>query len=135
MNNPVLREPSDSEPLPRTAVPEDRIRVSVESARPGLVAVRVTGEIDMVTTTVLSERLRPLLEARGTAVLLDLTGVGFLGSAGLSELVAAKERAAERDVTLLLVANSRVVLRPLEVTGLLSLFQTFPSEEAALDQV
>jgi anti-sigma B factor antagonist len=55
-------------------------------------------------------------------LVVDLSEVSFLGSAGLAALVEAKD-AADRDGSrLLVVPGSRIVKRALEATGLLSLF-------------
>jgi anti-sigma B factor antagonist len=49
---------------------------------------------------------------------VDLDGVQFLGSAGLSVLVEANELASRQDGDLRLVCSSRPANRALEVTGL-----------------
>jgi anti-anti-sigma factor len=46
-----------------------------------------TGEIDMSNSTELADALRAVLQEDGRPVLVDLTGVGYLDSAGLTVLL------------------------------------------------
>ncbi|HEV2780715.1 MAG TPA: STAS domain-containing protein [Actinophytocola sp.] len=124
-----------NDPVRQTAEPEERMQVEVEQAAPDVAVLRLTGDLDLLTAGVLHGRLWPHLERPNSTVVLDFAQVGFLGSAGLSELVAANDTATKNGVRLVLVASSRTVLRPLEITGLRSLFQVFDSVEAALRQV
>lgn len=136
MNDPVRAderpEPDESHPLVETVAPEDRIQVGVSQVASDVAVVALSGDVDLLTAGVLHDRLWPHLRAGNSAVVLDLTGVDFLGSAGLSELVAAREAATRTELRLLLVASSRVVLRPLEITGLRSLFAIYDTVAAAL---
>jgi anti-sigma B factor antagonist len=67
-------------------------------------------------------------------LVLDLSGVTFLGSAGLAVLADAHNSASQRDVVLQVVASSRMVLRPLQVTGLDRLLTIVPDLRTATDQ-
>ena len=84
------------------------------------VVVRAGGELDMLTAPRLSRQL-DLAEAivvPPAPVVLDLTGVTFMASAGLSVLVAHHRRCADLGSRLAIVANSRAVTRPVKLTGL-----------------
>ncbi len=94
--------------------------------------VTVAGEIDMMTTPSLRAFLRQQLEHAGPLLVIDLTGVRFLGSSGLAVLVETLGGARERHVRLRLVCNSREVTRPLEATGLTELFEIHPDPDTAL---
>ena len=65
-------------------------------------------------------------------LVLDLSDVTCLGSAGLAVLVAAKDGADARGHTLRLVCGSRIVTRALEATGLLTLFDVADGVPQAL---
>jgi anti-sigma B factor antagonist len=97
------------------------IRFDVVGHAEGTRVLHVVGEIDTLTAPLLRSRLSQELHDV-TLLVLDLTEVTFLGSAGLAALVAAKDEAAAADVTLRLVPGSRIVTRALEATGLLPLF-------------
>jgi anti-sigma B factor antagonist len=118
------------EPVQLDGTPE--LNITVKEPSDDTVVVHLAGELDLVTTHTLQERLWPLFDRPRRAVLLDLTEVTFLGSTGLADLVNAKERAGRSGIRLLLVATGRVVLRPLEATGLMSIFPVYDSIDAAL---
>ena len=103
---------------------------------PGTVLLRVGGEVDTLTATRLQAGLDEALDsarADAAGVVVDLTGVTFLASSGLAVLIGGARRAAEVGRRLLLVAASRAVTRPLQVTGADALFDTHPDLAAALD--
>lgn len=124
-----------NEPVRETAAPEDRIQITIEQATTDVTVLKLAGDLDLLTAGVLHDRLWPHLERSASTIVLDFTQVGFLGSAGLAELVAANDTATRGGMRLILVATSRTVLRPLEITGLRSVFQVCESLEAALAQV
>jgi anti-sigma B factor antagonist len=89
----------------------------------GTVVVRVAGDLDVASAPLLRGALRDVIEAQGNLFLkLDLAGMAFLDSTGLSVLVGAAHRLRESggDLTLTNVRGS--ALRVLEVTGSASLF-------------
>jgi anti-sigma B factor antagonist len=98
------------------------VSVDVSVTGPGAVVTAV-GEIDSTSAPVLRERLEALLEGEVTEFTVDLTAVTFLDSAGLCVLAAAHRSAARQDVTMRVLASSRAVIRPLQITGLWSLLK------------
>lgn len=83
--------------------------------------LQASGEIDILSAPALRSALLPALES-AERVVLDLSGVSFLGSSGLAVLVEARDQAQQGGRTLRLVCSSRIVLRALEATGLRDLF-------------
>ncbi len=57
------------------------------------VVVSVTGEVDIATTVQLSQALGAGLRRGAKGLVCDLTGVSFLGAAGMTTLVLARRRA------------------------------------------
>jgi anti-sigma B factor antagonist len=97
--------------------------------------LHVAGEVDAVTAPELAGALAPLWATAPGApglVVLDLSEVGFLGTAGLFELAHAAERAEADQVTLRLVGGPRCVERALEVAGLSSRLPVSAHLEQAL---
>lgn len=101
---------------------DDVITLSTSTSDNGAVTVTVVGEVDTFTAPVLRSTLDTQLEQSPKELIIDLSGVQFLGSAGLAVLVETQKSARSRDVDLRLVATTRAVTRPLEVTGLIDLF-------------
>ncbi|MCF7553353.1 MULTISPECIES: STAS domain-containing protein [Pseudonocardia] len=91
----------------------------------------VRGEIDTLTAPLLRTELDARLPA-APLVVLDLSGVTFLGSAGLAVLVAAKDQVDRSGHSLKLVCGSRIVTRALQATGLLGLFDVADGVTEAL---
>lgn len=120
------------EPARMTEPAEEPLGIEIDEVRPDLVVVRLDGDLDLLTAPLLRERLLPLLDHADRVVVIDFSGVTFLGSAGLSELAAAADAAGRNDARIVLVATAHVVLRPLEITGLHTVFPIFDSIESAL---
>ena len=112
-------------------VPEEPMGVDVRRAE-GASVIRLSGEIDMLTTPTLRAKVTEELAGEPSVLVLDMLGVEFLGSSGLALLVEALEESRTRQIALRLVANSRPVSRPLQATGLTDLFEMYPSVEDAL---
>ena len=111
------------------------LEVTVERPRATVAVVRATGEVDATTVPVLRSRLADAVSDTTRDVALDLAGVEFMGSSGLSMLVEAQRAATARGGVLRLAAPSRAVLRPLELTGLLELFAVYSDTAAAVSDL
>lgn len=93
--------------------------------------LRVGGEIDLVTAPQLEESVTRALAQRPKVLVVDLTDVGFLASAGMSVLVAAHNQAGE-NTDMRLVASGSATFRPMELTGLSQALQIYPTLREAL---
>jgi anti-sigma B factor antagonist len=91
----------------------------------------VSGEIDSSSAPALRTRLDAVLDRGATDVTVDLTRVTFLDSAGLCVLAAAHRRAVRSDVRLRVLASSRAVIRPMQITGLFDLLHVATEESGA----
>jgi len=94
--------------------------------------LHVVGEIDTLTAPLLRAQLDGQI-AGVPLLVLDLTEVTFLGSAGLAVLVAAKDDAETREHRLRIVPGSRIVVRALQATGLLGIFDIADGVPQALE--
>ncbi len=97
--------------------PGDIIGLQVAEHGPDARVVTVSGEVDTLTAPRLAGFLSEQLSA-ARVVVVDLDGVEFLGSAGLSALFEANELAGREDRVLRLVCHSRIANRALEATEL-----------------
>jgi anti-anti-sigma factor len=80
------------------------------------VIVRVSGELDILTSPELRERVLGVLDTTDS-LLVDLVGVEFLSTSGVAALLDIGDAARRLGVRWTLVATGRSVLRPLEVSG------------------
>jgi anti-sigma B factor antagonist len=118
-----------------TGLPLDTV---VSRPRPDTVLLEVDGEVDTLTAPRLEAGLDAALAAARAddmAVVVDLSGVTFLASSGLAVLIGGARRVSASGRRLHLVAASRAVTRPLEVTGADVLFDIHPDVDAALAAV
>jgi anti-sigma B factor antagonist len=97
--------------------PADILGLQVAEHGPDVRVVTVTGEVDTLTAPKLASFLNEQLSA-ARVVVVDLDGVKFLGSAGLSALFEANELASREQRALRLVCHSRIVNRVLVATEL-----------------
>ncbi|NUP27279.1 MAG: STAS domain-containing protein [Nocardia sp.] len=95
----------------------------------GTAIVTVQGEVDMASAPQLQTALEDA-QRGGDALIVDMSDVGFLGSAGLSVLLVISE-AAEPGAGLRVVVSD-AVRRPIELTGLDKLLSVHESLPAAL---
>jgi anti-sigma B factor antagonist len=112
---------------------DEVVRFTIVDHGPAARVVNVIGEIDTLTAPVLRTRLEEHL-AEIELVVLDLSEVTFLGSAGLAVLVAARDEADRFNHKFRLVPGSRIVVRALEATGLLTLFDMADTAADALER-
>ncbi|ASU80210.1 anti-sigma factor antagonist [Actinopolyspora erythraea] len=97
-------------------------RMSTERPRRGVMVVSVFGELDMVTVPRFAELVQQRLESSAPVVVLDLTGVTFLGVEAIKVLAQSDLRAHLTGKRLSLVTGVRAVDRPLEALGLAARF-------------
>ena len=135
---PVL--PVDRPPPAATLAPDpqpgaESLTVTAHPVPPGVVVIRVRGEVDLVTSPLLRDALLAQLHGPGMQLIVDLTAVGFFGAAGLTALATARPAAIAVGVGLCLVANTRPVLLPLTITGMHTQFDIYPDLAHALRPV
>ena len=91
----------------------------VEGPEEGQLVARVCGELDAASDPLLQQTLLGALRATGRLLTLDLSGVTFFGSAGVTALVWLSQHPEAAGKHVRVVATSRIVTGPLELTGLL----------------
>jgi anti-sigma B factor antagonist len=93
-----------------------------ERRQAGCAVVVVRGDVDADTAPDVWVVARQAMEDKPVSLVLDCTGVTFFGSTGISLLLELRALCREQDLPFRLVADTRVVLRPLEATDLLREF-------------
>jgi anti-sigma B factor antagonist len=108
--------------------------IDVEHRADQPVVARVYGSIDLLTAQALRICVDDHVDTTDGLV-LDLSRVDFLAASGLTVLTDTDRRAARDNLAWAVVANSRPVLRPLEVLRLvhsLPIHDTVPDAVAAV---
>jgi anti-anti-sigma factor len=96
--------------------------------------VSASGALDLLTSPALEQLLTDTLQARPAGLIVDLTEVNFLSSAGMQVLVNVHS-AATPDVGFVVVADGRSTSRPLTLVGLTEVFDVVPTLQAGLDKL
>jgi anti-anti-sigma factor len=106
-----------------------------DGPRPGPAAVvSLPAEIDLTNAEAVTAQVRASLEPGATAVIADLTGTVFCDSAGIRQLLVARDLAEASGARLLLAApEDGAVRRVLRVTGMHQLLPSYPTVQAAQD--
>ncbi|MGW7682156.1 STAS domain-containing protein [Kribbella sp. NPDC054772] len=104
----------------------------IEELEPGVRLVRLSGEIDMASTEDAATTIRAAVAPPARLVLIDVSAVTFCSSAGLGNLVEARNLAGRHNIPLALVGVGRPVDRPLSVTGLGGQFRIYGTITEAL---
>lgn len=99
-----------------------------------VLVVSVVGAVDMLTAPRLAEGIRGALGKKPSAVIVDLTAVDFLASAGMQVIVASHEDAGS-DVRLVVAADGPATSRPLKITGIADFIDVFETRVTALEAV
>ncbi|HEY0357517.1 MAG TPA: STAS domain-containing protein [Mycobacteriales bacterium] len=89
------------------------------------VVATVTGALDLASVTAIRDRLHGHVYAGTRHLVLDLSGVTFLDSVGLSLLIGLQRLLSGRDGTLHLAACAVPVLELLDLTRLASTFRLY----------
>ncbi|MFD4676118.1 STAS domain-containing protein [Lentzea sp. NPDC058450] len=110
----------------------DDALLTVESEKlADVVVLRAEGEVDSYTAELLRDKLSEAYGA-GVPIVLDLSGVEFFASIGLSVLVEYHQRGEERGTALRLVSPRGSVLRALKATTLNETLDLYVDLDAAL---
>ncbi|RBM13839.1 anti-anti-sigma factor [Prauserella sp. PE36] len=119
--------------MPELPAPSPLLHVADEHHGTTLV-VRVKGEVDLCTGPELEQHLQhAFADVRPPEPLVvDLSGVAFIGSCGLTLLLRLHDTAESKGSSLHIVAGQRAVTRPIEVVGLNDTLRLYSTVEDAL---
>jgi anti-sigma B factor antagonist len=114
---------------------EPRFRTSERDVDDRTTVIAVDGEIHVSTAPEFSGVLSASLASGRTRLVLDLTGVMFIDSTGLSVLLNALRRITRAGGAMAVVCSNPTVLRLFEITKLDSTFDLHAELEPAIAAV
>jgi anti-sigma B factor antagonist len=97
-----------------------------------VVVVSVAGRIDSATAGEFEDTLNEFTQQGKNNIVLDLSDVDFISSAGLRVLVTARKAVKSSGGEIVFAESSEQVLETLEIAGLDVLFEQYPDREAAV---
>ncbi|WP_299535880.1 STAS domain-containing protein [uncultured Streptomyces sp.] len=108
------------------------LTVTARSHPAGPHVLTVTGELDYHTSTRLHQALDDVPLAPGTGLVIDLAGLTYCDSTGITLLVTAYQRAEAIGARFSLAATSPDLLRVFHIVGLDQVFSLQPTTEQAI---
>jgi anti-anti-sigma factor len=120
------REPADG-----TAAASGSTCVLSERWVGRVVVIAVSGVVDMITAPQLEEAIKASLGKTPEGIVVDLTEVEFLASAGMGILVAAHDEAPE-GIGIHIAAEGAATSRPLKLVGIADIVPLHATLEEAL---
>jgi anti-sigma B factor antagonist len=93
--------------------------------------IELRGELDTNTAREVQARILSVVTPRGR-VILDLTGVSYMSSAGLRVLLSLYRHTANQDGVLVLVGVAEEIRDTMEITGFWGFFRACASLDEAL---
>lgn len=90
------------------------------------------GKLELQTSRALRDGLRPVLEASAPRVVIDLAGVSFMDSSGLTVLIEAKRGVEHYGGRLQLCGLSPHLRQLFRITGLVGSFEICATRAEAL---
>lgn len=116
------------EPINRTAFEVE------QNEADGAVVLAVAGEVDMISAPPFAEAIRTALATKPAALVVDLTKVEFLASAGLSVLVNGQAEVVA-PTKFAVVADGPATSRPIKLMGIDSLLSLHRTLDSALNWI
>ncbi len=88
----------------------------------------LAGDVDAKTAPIVTEKVLPLAEDTGSKILLDMSQVSYMSSAGLRMLLSLYRQATAKDGSkIVLVGLSEDIEDTMSVTGFLDFFTICPT--------
>ena len=104
--------------------------VNIREAQ-GVHVVELSGELDANTSPVAQQQILPLA-TEGSRLLLDLSGVSFMSSAGLRLLLSTYRQVGTQKGAVALAGLSEELKDTMSMTGFLSFFTVYDTTEEGL---
>ncbi|UOX88449.1 STAS domain-containing protein [Amycolatopsis sp. FBCC-B4732] len=116
--------------------PQDLLRVTSHRPDDGSSAcvLEVTGELDLLTAPLLEEAVATAFVSTVDLLVIDLAGVSFMASVGMTILLRAQHTADPVAKVRVVAPDGSVVARTLQLTGLLEALAVVPTVSAALSR-
>ena len=108
-----------------------QVQIRTQINATGVAVLFPDGRLDMLAAATLRERLRAVVQAGQSRLVVDLSGVEAVDSTGLGALISGLKAARKNGGDLRIVKPNESVRVMLELTGLDLVLKSFDSSEAA----
>jgi stage II sporulation protein AA (anti-sigma F factor antagonist) len=103
-----------------------------QTDRDGIIIVAPAGRIDSTTSPAVEDALRKSVDGGARTIVVDLTNVDYISSAGLRVFLVLAKRMRDLQGRLVLCSLRGPVRQVFQLAGFLPLFQIEASQDAAL---
>jgi len=110
-----------------------KLTIAVKRMEPGAVTLTLRGPLDGETCMLLDREVSRALTKATCAMVLDMTGVDFITSAGIGTIMKAKMSLAKRKADLAMIGMQPQVQKAFEIIRVLPTMQVFQGR-AELDE-
>lgn len=105
--------------------------LTIEERSGGLMVARFVGDLDSAGTRTIQDAFTAMLASPGTHVVVDLSRVSFMSSAGVAMLLVKGKQLRQAGGRLCIAAPTPRVAEVLALAGLHELFDIYPTLESA----
>jgi len=112
------------------------LTVIIEKREGDICIVKIGGHLDTETYTEMSDKLKPVLESAPKALVLDMSNLEYVSSAGLSVIFNAKKTLESKNGTLIMSNLQPQIKKVFEIVKVMSeqsIFQSVEEVDAYLD--
>jgi anti-sigma B factor antagonist len=118
--------------MPPNRDESDSMRATVSDHRFDVAVLHLSGELDADTASQLHATLAELLERPVPRIVVDLSGLKFCDSVGLSAFITSKQVISARGGWLSFAGANQFLLSLMETVGLSRYFAIFPEVDDAI---
>jgi anti-anti-sigma factor len=100
--------------------------------------VQLSGSIDSDTYTELDDALKEIIDEKTKAVILDMSNVNYISSAGVRTVIAAQKALKEKNATFAMVnlqPQIKKVFDVLNILHIIDIFDDMPEADKYIDQI
>jgi anti-anti-sigma factor len=99
------------------------------------VVLSAEGIVDTAAAPTLTDQIRAILRRRPAVLVIDLSEVTFLATAGMSVLMEAHRKCEELDISFRVVAQGPVTVKSMQLLGIDDLLAIYPTVPTALNGI
>ena len=106
-----------------------RLTIGIERPKRGLVILSPVGSIDSNTCVILEDQIKKVLKRSVTTLVLDMTGVDFISSRGISTIAKTRGSLTQKDGDLALINVQPQIKKAFEILCLLPALNVFADRD------
>ena len=106
-----------------------KLKIGIERAKRGMVFLLLAGSIDSNTCAMLEDQIKNVLKRSVTTLVLDMAGVDFISSRGVSTIAKTRASLTQRGGDLALMSVQPQIRKAFEILYLLPALNVFADRD------